>query len=445
MTSVIRTLGALTIGAALVASSIVPVSSDQAPPVNVPGIDKPVVVVTGRVEGTENWTNNFYYVLRGAVFVPEGATLNIQAGTRVIGEAGSVGTLIVQRGGRLNAIGTASQPVVFTSDQPVGTRARGDWGGLIINGRAPVNIEGGEGVGEADTGVYGGTDPNDNSGTLRYVRVEFAGVEFSPDNELNGIAFQGVGRGGTYEFIQVHMNRDDAFEWFGGTADIKYAIASNAADDSFDWTFGWSGRAQFLAVTQRGDDADNGIEADNNEFNNNLLPRSNPQIYNLTMCGDPDRNEGAESIRAANLRRGTAFTIRNFLITGFKTTGFQIETTNTATTGQVESGVSHMDAGVSWGIATPLHSSVTAFVTRGLFTNIRTGVTDAQAGISAAGCANHESPNFQPTSVATLAGGQLTPVQPPNDGFFSPVTFIGAVAPAPAENWMAGWTSFPQR
>ena len=107
---------------------------------------------------------------------------------------------------------------------------------------------------------------------MRYVRVEFAGVEFSPDNELNGIAFQGVGRGGSYDFIQVHMNRDDAFEWFGGTADIKHAIASNAADDSFDWTFGWTGRAQFVVIHQRGDDADRGIEADNSEFNNNALP-----------------------------------------------------------------------------------------------------------------------------------------------------------------------------
>jgi hypothetical protein len=180
MTSGIRTLGALAVGAVIVVAQVAPVSTALAPPVNVPGIDKPVVVVTGRIEDTENWTNNFYYVLRGAVFVPEGATLNIQAGTRVIGEAGSVGTLIVQRGGRLNAIGTREQPIVFTSDQPVGGRARGDWGGIILNGRAPVNIEGGEGVGEADTGVYGGSEPNDNSGTLRYVRVEFAGVEFSP-------------------------------------------------------------------------------------------------------------------------------------------------------------------------------------------------------------------------------------------------------------------------
>src|SRR5688500_11978343 len=342
MNHVSRTVGALAVGAALLITQITPLKGDQAPPVNVPGIDKPVVVVTGEIDGTENWTSNFYYVLRGAVFVPEGATLNIAAGTKVIGESGSVGTLIVLRGGRLNAIGTREQPIVFTSDQPIGSRARGDWGGLIINGRAPVNVEGGEGVGEADTGVYGGNDPNDNSGSLRYVRIEFAGVEFSPDNELNGIAFQGVGRGGSYEFIQVHMNRDDALEWFGGTADIKYAVASNAADDSFDWTFGWSGRAQFIAITQRGDDADNGIEADNNEFNNNLLPRSNPQIYNITLCGDPDRNEGGEGPRAANLRRGTAFTIRSFLVTGFKTVGFQLATTTTAKNGLVDYGTYQM-------------------------------------------------------------------------------------------------------
>jgi len=373
------------------------------------------------------------------VFIPDGATLNIQAGTRVIGESGSVGTLIVLRGGRLNAIGTREQPIVFTSDQPIGTRARGDWGGIIINGRAPVNIEGGEGVGEGDTGVYGGDDPNDNSGSLRYVRVEFAGVEFSPDNELNGIAFQGVGRGGSYEYIQVHMNRDDALEWFGGTADIKYAVASNAADDSFDWTFGWIGRAQFVAIHQRGDDADNGIEADNNEFNNNLLPRSNPQIYNLTMCGDPDRNEGGESARAANLRRGTAFTIRNFLVTGFKTTGFQIEAG--ATVAQVENGTSHLGPGVFWNIGTPIHASLMPFVTSGRFPNIRGGV---DGGLSAA-CFDHENPNFQPTSIATLAGGQLAPIQPPNDGFFEAVTFIGAVPPPPADDWTRGWTSYPQR
>lgn len=441
MAQVSRLLQVLTATVAVAAAVVtaVPVAGQLQPPVTVPGIDRPVVVVTGEIDGTMNWTNTFVYVLRGAVFVNDGATLNIQAGTLIAGEAGSVGTLIVLRGGKLNAIGTREQPIVFTSDQPVGQRARGDWGGIILNGKAPLNIPGGEGVGEAQTGIYGGNDPNDSSGIMRYVRLEFAGTEFSPDNELNGIAFQGVGRGGAYEYIQVHMNRDDAFEWFGGTADIKHAIASNAGDDSFDWTFGWSGRAQFLAVHKRGDDGDWSIEADNNEFNNNLLPRSNPQIYNFTSCGDPDTNEGAEAFRAVLFRRGTAVTFRNFLIAGSRTLGIQID--GAATLDQVNNGATQIGAGAIWGVATPLHASVQPFVTSGRFPAVRTGV---DGGLSPT-CFTHESPNFQPTSVATLAGGQLAPIQPPNDGFFEPVTFIGAVPPPPQDDWTRGWTAYPQR
>ena len=442
----IRIIAVFALCLGLFVTGVVPVSTEQAPPVTVPGIDRPVIVVTGEVVGTETWTSGNYYVLRGAVFVRENATLNIQPGTWVIGEAGSVGTMIVERGGRLNAIGTREQPIVFTSDQPAGSRARGDWGGLIINGRAPVNRPGGLYVGEGDTGIAGGDNPNDNSGSLRYVRVEFAGVEFSPDNELNGIAFQAVGRGGSYDYIQVHMNRDDAFEWFGGTADIKHAIASNAADDSFDWTFGWTGRAQFVAIHQRGDDADRGIEADNSEFNNNDLPRSNPQLYNFTLCGDPDRNEGGESSIAATIRRGTAFTLRNFLITGFKTSGPQI--VDGATLQQINEGISQMSHGVIWNIGvaggaagTAIHSSVAPFVNSGRFPNVRANV---DAGLSP-DCSRHENPNFQPTSVATLAGGQMAPAIPPNDGFFEAVTYIGAVPPAPGDDWTKGWTSYPQR
>jgi hypothetical protein len=437
-----RTLAALALAVGLAAVPAVTVSTEQAPPVNVPGIDKPVIVVTGEITSTDTWTSANYYVLRGAVFVRQGATLNIGPGTHVIGESGSVGTLIVERGGRLNAIGTAAAPVVFTSDQPPGTRGRGDWGGLIINGRAPVNLAGGEGAGEGDTGVYGGTDPNDDSGTLRYVRVEFSGIEFSPDNELNGLAFQGVGRGTTVEYVQAHMARDDGMEWFGGTVDGKHLVVSNAADDSLDWTFGWTGRLQFVVVKQRGDDADNAIEADNSEFNNASLPRSNPQIYNLTMCGDP-AGLASEVQRAANLRRGTAFTIRNFLITGFRV-GFQIETSNTATTGQIDNGTSQMGAGVSWNHLTPaaaMHSSVMTYINNGRFPGIR---LNADPGLSTAACANHERPNFQPSSIATLAGGQLAPILPPIDGFFEVTTYIGAVPPAPAPNWMDGWTAFPQ-
>ncbi len=421
---------------------VAPVRTDQAPPVTVPGIPKPVVVVSGSVQGTENWTNNNIYVLRGAVFVREGATLNIQAGTLIAGEAGSVGTLIVERGGRLNALGTREAPIVFTSDQPDGLRARGDWGGIIINGRAPLNIPGGVGEGEGDTGVYGGDDPNDNSGTLRYVRVEFAGTEFSPDNELNGIAFQGVGRGGTYEYLQVHMNKDDAFEWFGGTADIRHAIATNAGDDSFDWTFGWSGRAQFLLVSQRGDDADTGIEADNNEFNNELLPRSSPTIYNLTLCGDPDRNEGGESTRGMLLRRGTAGQIYNFIVTGFKNLG--VEVNGSSSLREAASGALKLGHGVIFNVgATGSNygpASTLALFQNGTFPNVRLG---QDPGIG--DCFNHAAPNWAALSSATLAGGQLAPALPPNDGFFTATTFIGGVGPGPENDWVSGWTAFPQQ
>jgi hypothetical protein len=419
----------------------------QGPLVIVPGIDKPVRVMSGRIRGTVTFTNDTYWVLRGAVFVEDGSTLNIQAGTTVVGEAGSIGTLIVLRGGKLSAIGTRAQPIVFTSDQAPGTRARGDWGGIILNGRAPVNLAGGEGEGEANTGIYGGTDPNDSSGVMRFVRVEFSGIEFSPDNELNGVALQGVGSGGNtpgqpaFDFIQVHMNKDDAVEFFGGTADAKHLVLTNAGDDSLDWTFGWSGRVQFVVVSQRGDDADAGIEADNNEFDNNALPRANPTIFNVTFCGDPDRNEGSESTRGWLLRRGTAGTLRNFIIQGFKTLGIEVNGVTTlaqvvARNLVVSNGVIFNTGatGTNFGPAT-----TTAFFGN-LFPNI---VTGQDPGIG--NCHNHLAPDWRPTSVATLAGGQLAPALPPNDGFFDVTTFIGGVGLG-VDDWISNggvWIATP--
>jgi hypothetical protein len=163
----------------------------------------------------------------------------------------------------------------------------------------------------------------------------------------------------------------------------------------------------------------------------------------MTMCGDPDRNEGAESTRGIIFRRGTAVTFRNFLITGFKATGMQLEVsaTNTATSSQVDNGTTQVGAGVIWGMTTPAHSSVAGYIGSGRFPDVRLGV---DGGLSP-NCFRHESPDFRPTSIATLAGGQLAPIQPPNDGFFEPVTFIGAVGPDPDDDWTEGWTSYPQR
>ena len=259
---------------------------------------------TGRFTTSQSFDPNSFWVFRGAVFIEDGATLTLAPGTEVFGEFATNGTLIIARGGRIESNGTADAPVVFTSDQPVGERARADWGGLIINGRAPLNVPGGEAEGEGDTGTYGGTDPNDDSGHLFYTRVEFAGTEFSPDNELNGIAFQGVGRGTEVDFVMVKGNKDDGMEFFGGTVEVKHTICHLIADDSYDWTDGWTGKGQFMIAHQSGDDADQGIEADNNGDNNNLLPRSNPTLFNLTLIGDPDENEGSESDTASFYVRG---------------------------------------------------------------------------------------------------------------------------------------------
>lgn len=287
------------------------------------------VVVNKNVTADTTWTADNVYVLQGAVFVNNGATLTIEAGTLIIGDSASLGTLIISQGAKIDARGTADAPIVMTSDQPVGQRRRADWGGLIINGYAPLNVPGGEGEGEGDTGTFGGSSPNDDSGTLQYLRVEFAGTEFSPDNELNGIAFQGVGRGTTVDHIQVHMNKDDGVEFFGGTVNLKYVVLTGNADDSFDVTEGWTGMAQFVFIQQYGDDADNGFEIDNNAENNTLKPTTNPRIYNVTAIGDPSTDLGSDSDLGMLVREGAAGNWANMVVMGFKEWGIEINHTAT--------------------------------------------------------------------------------------------------------------------
>ncbi|MGV3517123.1 hypothetical protein [Luteitalea sp.] len=436
----LRVLG-LTLAVAALALTQQPTLLGQTvigPAYTVPGIDKPIRVIQGRLSTTLTLTNDHYYVLRGAVFVAEGGVLNIQAGTTVAGELATLGTLIVERGGRLNAVGTAAQPIVMTSDQAIGNRNRGDWGGLIINGRAPLNVPGGIGIGEGDTGEYGGDDVNDNSGILRYVRVEFAGIEFSPDNELNGIAFQGVGRGTTVDYVQVKMNRDDGVEFFGGTVDIKHIVLNGIRDDSLDWTFGWSGRVQYLVAQQRGDDADMGIEADNNDINNNLLPRSNPTIYNMTLVGDPTTTFGNESNIGMILRRGTATTIRNAVVVGFKSWGIDIN--GSASLAEAQAGTLSVRNSIFFGNGTvragaQYSPASVPFMNDATIRNADPGLIDPF---------NLSAPNFRPT-LGSLAGGQLAPATPPNDGFFEVTTFIGAFSPDPEQDWTRGWTDFALR
>jgi hypothetical protein len=405
------------------------------PPNDVTGIDKPVRVIHGRFTTDLRLTSDTYWVLRGAVFIGAPGRIIIDPGTRIVGELATTGTLIIERGAQVIADGTAAQPIVFTSDQPIGGRARGDWGGLIINGNAPVNLIGGVGIGEGSTGIYGGNDPDDSSGILRYVRVEFAGIEFSPDNELNGIAFQGVGRGTIVDHIQVSLNKDDGIEMFGGTVDIKHAVLTGIGDDSIDWTFGWQGRAQFLIVQQRGDDADRGIEADNQANNNDLLPRSKPTIYNVTLIGDRDTNEGPESTQGMELREGTAGVLRNLIVMGFKQQSFRV--TGTSSAAQVAAGELSIRHAIVFDNGTNLHSTTNAIVAA-------SGGTVQVVDPMLVRPYDHANPDFKPAAGSpALTLGFDTP---PNDGFFdTSVTYRGALSANPAEDWTAGWTNYEQR
>lgn len=278
------------------------------------------------------------YELNGSVFVGDDAgadpanpiagadtaTLTIAPGVTLFGLNGE-DALVVSRGSRIVVNGTSSSPVVMTSRQDVtgGSVASGQWGGLVINGRAPINdceaaVLGTvdcQKDGEGGSGLFGGQTADDDSGILNYLRVQYAGFLFGSNDELNGIAFQGVGSGTEVDYIQVHENKDDGIEFFGGTVNVSHAIVTSAGDDAFDWTDGWTGSAQYvILVHEPGESTDpRVIEADNNGDFPNREPRSNPTIANLTLI---DRSGSGDPEDGAKLRRGTGGDFYNAILKG---------------------------------------------------------------------------------------------------------------------------------
>jgi hypothetical protein len=292
-----------------------------------------IVIVSDDVATDTVWTaDNAYLLAKGGSDFPvyvgardgdgPSATLFIEPGTVVFGDKQQLGTLAVQRGSKLIANGTPLMPIIMTSAFKVGERQPGDWGGLVLNGYAPVGSETGEREGEGETGLYGGDDPNDSSGVLSYVRVEFAGVRFTVEDELNGIAMQGVGRATVCSFVQSNRSADDGIEFYGGTNSCEYLLVTGSEDDSLDWTFGWDGYVSNMVVWQGLAVADHGIEADNDQQVPDRAPRSFPKIFNATFVGN-QALEGGEG-RAVRLRRGTAGLIRNAIFVGFPAAGIRV-------------------------------------------------------------------------------------------------------------------------
>lgn len=294
------------------------------------------VDVTTSITTNTTWTSANTYLLKGQIYVKNGATLTIQPGTVILGDKNTSGSgLFVTQGSRLNAAGTASQPIVFTSNQPAGSRALGDWGGIILMGRAANNAPGGianiEGLAVSpDTQFGGGTNPDnaDNSGTLKYVRIEFGGYVYQPNKEINGLTMGAVGSGTTIERIQVSFTNDDAYEWFGGTVNCRYLVSYRNLDDDFDTDNGYSGYVQFGLVVRDPSIADNpsvstseGFESDNDATGSASTPVTNAIFSNITLVGPLRGNVSATVAsgyrRGARIRRNSALRIYNSIFVDF--------------------------------------------------------------------------------------------------------------------------------
>ncbi len=226
-----------------------------------------------------SWSANNAYILTGPTRFT--GTLNIAPGTFVLCQPDSDSVLSILQGATINANGTNKLPIVISSSLEWSSRQRGDCGGLTVNGFGTINV--GTSEGEGDSGTYGGNNPQDNSGTLRYVRVEFAGVLYTDQNELNGIALQGVGAGTTVDNIMVSYGQDDGLEFFGGNADVSFYVGYNNRDDTLDATEGWSGLASNVCLIQTTESTDKPVEFDSNSSVFDLEPRTLGRITGFTI------------------------------------------------------------------------------------------------------------------------------------------------------------------
>jgi hypothetical protein len=316
------------------------------------GDPNPVVEISGNITANQTLVAGKNYLLKSQVFVKSGVTLTIPAGTVIKGDKVTKAALIVEPGGKLVCNGTAANPVVFTSAQPANARDRGDWAGVLILGSAWVNQETKPSIeGITPSVLYGSskaegatptTNANDNSGTLTYVRIEYAGIELTPNNETNGLTLGAVGNGTTLDYIQSSYGGDDAFEWFGGTVNAKHLISFVAWDDDFDTDFGYGGNVQFGLAVRYPFSADqsgsNAFESDNQgngnatngcdftvtagQVSGNSAGCTKAVFSNMTVIGPRDISSRAISgnfQNAMHIRRRTTISIFNSVLTGFPT------------------------------------------------------------------------------------------------------------------------------
>jgi len=407
-------------------------------------------IITGVYKNTVLNVPEGTFTLKGYVYFEDGSEINVAAGAIIKSDITDKGALIIERGAKINAIGTAAKPIVFTSGKAVGERNPGDWGGMVILGKSTTNrtteptIEGGIGKN------YGGTVAADNSGTLKYVRIEFAGIAAQPNSEINGLTLGGVGSGTTIEYVQVVYGNDDAFEIFGGTVNAKYLVAYATADDDFDFDFGYTGRIQFGVALRDpsfidAGDAGNGIECDNDGTGTTATPITRPVLSNFTFVGPNVDNTASKNHNFANrFRRSSNFVLNNSVLMGWMKGGLSLESDGTynslvgmTTTSEFKNNLLHANAATyKIGSVTIVGATDVAVKTKAEASATITLATTAEAKITDP--FNLKVPNLLPAAGSpALTGaafaGDLT------NSHFSATTYRGAFG---TTDWMAGWTSF---
>ena len=362
--------------------------------------------LTGNITAYATLTSGSSYKLSGGLHVKAGNTLTIEPGVTVVAvDDDAPDYILIEQGAKIDAQGTASNPIVMTSE----LKKSGAWGGIHICGRAHTNA--GEGVlSEIGNAPYGGSDDSDNSGTLRYIRLEYTGFALDEEHEANGISFYGVGNGTTVEYVQAYKGSDDGFEFFGGSVNVKHMVVTDCTDDSFDWTEGWNGRGQFLVAYQSGEEeCDCLMECDNNGNNFDATPVAHPILSNLTLVGD----NSANNTRGIRLRAGTQAEIYNSIITG-KAKCITLETEQTEQA--LLSGTSKLQ-----------HIAMSSDL------NSENGIYTAEMFAAATGNSTDYVNALANDYVGTLSGGVT-----PDDPFFTRVDYKGAVSAS--DDWTSGWT-----
>lgn len=433
--------------------------------------DGPVASQTIELSGdlaTQTLTADKDYLIRGQAFVRDGQVLTIAPGTVIKGDKATRGTLIIDKGGKIDAVGTATDPIIMTSSQPAGIRDRGDWGGLVILGRANTNQDQPaiEGITPAVTfgSFQSSADDNESSGTLRYVRVEFAGIELTPNNETNSITMGGVGRGTEMEYNMVSFGGDDGFEWFGGTVNGRYFISHAMWDDDFDVDYGWSGNVQYGIAIRYTSFADqsgsNGFETDNGPNDNDVTPYTNGVFSNITVLGPIKTGTSVSNgnfQHSIDLRRRTALRITNSVFAGFPrgvrmnqpsvvdqyqsgngvlTNNILVATNNSATY-QAGSGVDVATVQSIWEATNETIEGPASDATHQMV-----GIDPDLFFGSRVTNDYPSNPNFAVTSGMMATGASFDNAifnEPNRAGYFDVVNFRGAFG---ATNWAAGWAEF---